>query len=66
MRISNWFRKKLNRPVKFDLDKALAEAQAEAHAELERIAHPAILAKVESWEHVPDPFTDGLDCGEAD
>lgn len=59
-RIINWLRKKLNQPVKFDFEKALAEAQAEAHEDLARLEDPAVAAEIALWETSPDPVTDGV------
>jgi hypothetical protein len=63
LRITNWIRKKLHKPIKFDYAKAIADAEREAAEDLARLADPAVLAEVESWENVPDPLTDGIACG---
>jgi hypothetical protein len=62
MSIANWWRKRLNLPVKFDHAQAVDEALIAAHFDLNRLRHPAVLAEVESWESIEDAVTDDVCC----
>lgn len=62
MRIANWLRKRLNRPLRFDLDAALEEAQLAAHRELARLEDPSTVVEIERWEKAFDPVTHGVEC----
>lgn len=62
MRTGNWLRRKLNRPVKFDLDAALDDAQTAAHNELSRLEDPSVANEIERWGEAFDPITNGVEC----
>ncbi len=63
MHIGNWLRRKLNRPVRFDLDAAIDKARSAARHELARLDDPDVAKEVARWQQMSDRSTDGIDCG---
>lgn len=62
MRTANWLRKKLNQPVKFNIERAIEDAQLAAHNELSRLEDPTVVAEIDRWQGAHDRATDGIEC----